>query len=119
MKDMYVTIVGMNHYYGLKPFKVGKKIRCVKEKGNVYDSEAIRAVVKHIGKVGYVANSYYTTITGTYSAGRIYEKVKKEFTVRVMFVAPYGVICKVVDGFKEKKQDKLLVDEVVYEDDEL
>ena len=26
MKEKYITITGMNHYYGLLPFKVGKKL---------------------------------------------------------------------------------------------
>lgn len=33
--------------------------------------------MKEIGTVGYTANSPYTTATGTMSAGRIYEQVKK------------------------------------------
>ena len=79
IKEQYITIVGFNHYYGARPFKVGKRIKCVKEPANIYDSEAIRAVVKGIGTVGYVANSPYTTATGTKSAGGIAHKVKKKF----------------------------------------
>ena len=51
----------------------------------------------------YVANSPYTVATGTKSAGGIAHKVKKKFTVEVMFITSSKVICKVVDGFKEKK----------------
>lgn len=32
MKEKYVTITGMNHYYGLTPFKIGKKFKCKKDK---------------------------------------------------------------------------------------
>jgi hypothetical protein len=104
MKEKYITITGMKHYYGLIPFSVGKKIRCVKEKDNPYDSEAIKAVIKAVGTVGYVANSPYTVATGTMSAGRIYEKVKKKFVVEVMFITSSKVICRVVDGLRENKQ---------------
>ena len=104
MKELYVTITGMKHYYGEAPFKVGKKIKCVKEPDNPYDSEAIRATMKHIGTVGYLANSPYTTVTGTRSAGAIGHKVKKKFTVEVMFITGTHVIGRVVDGRKEKKQ---------------
>lgn len=83
MKEKYITITGMNHYYGLRPFSVGKKIKCIKDKNNPYDSEAIKVVMKEIGTVGYIANSPYTTATGTMSAGRIYEKVKKKFGVEL------------------------------------
>lgn len=96
----------MGHYYGLTPFKVGKKIKCVKEPENVYDSEAIRCQLKHVGKVGYVANSPFTVATGTRSAGGISYKVKKHFKVEVMFITGHSVICKVVEGIKDNKKEK-------------
>lgn len=103
MKELYVTITGFKHYYRDAPFKVGRKIKCVKEPDNPYDAEAIRATMKHVGTVGYIANSPYTTAIGTRSAGAIGHKVKKKFTVEVMFITGTKVICKVVDGRKEKK----------------
>ena len=109
MKEQFITITGMRHYYGLTPFKVGKRIKCVKEPDNTYDSEAIRCQIKHIGKVGYIANSPYTVATGTKSAGGISHKVKKQFKVEVMFITGHSVICKVVEGFKDKKDEKDLV----------
>ena len=104
MKELYVTITGFMHYYGLAPFQVGRKIKCVKEPDNPYDTEAIRATMKHIGTVGYLANSPYTTAIGTKSAGAVGHKVKKKFTVEVMFIAGAHIICRVVDGRKMKKQ---------------
>lgn len=104
MKEKYITITGMNHYYGIKPFSVGKKVKCIKEKNNPYDDEAIKVVMKEIGTVGYVANSPYTAATGTLSAGRIYEKVKKKFIVEVMFITSSKVICRVVEGLKEQDE---------------
>lgn len=111
MKEKYVTITGMNHYYGLRPFSIGKKLKCIKEKNNVYDSEAIKVVMKEIGTVGYIANSPYTTATGTMSAGHIYEQVKKKFVVEVMFITSSKVICKVLEGFKEKMVEEIIFDE--------
>ena len=58
--------------------------------------------MKHLGKVGYVANSAYTVITGTKSAGRIRHKVKKKFKAEVLFVSRHGVICRVTEEFKGK-----------------
>lgn len=101
MKETYITITGMNHYYGLKPFSVGRRLKCIKEKNNPFDDEAIKVVMKEIGTVGYIANSPYTAATGTLSAGRIYEKVKKKFMVEVMFITSSKVICRVVEGFKD------------------
>lgn len=104
MKEKYITITGMNHYYGLQPFSVGKRLKCIKEKNNPFDDEAIKVVMKEIGTVGYVANTPYTAATGTLSAGRIYEKVKKKFTVEVMFITSSKVICRVVDGLKDLRE---------------
>lgn len=106
LKEYFITITGMGHYYGLTPFKVGKKIKCAKEPENVYDSEAIRCQLKHVGKVGYVANSPFTVATGTRSAGGIRHKVKKHFKVEVMFITGHSVICKVVEGLKYNKEEK-------------
>lgn len=112
MKEKYVTITGMNHYYGLTPFSVGKKIKCMKDKNNPYDSDAIKVVMKDIGTVGYIANSPYTTATGTMSAGRIYEKVKKKFVIEVMFITSSKVICRVVDGLKTSKEENKEVEAI-------
>lgn len=114
MKDKYITITGMNHYYGLAPFKIGKKLKCVKEPSNPYDSEAIKVIIKDIGKVGYVANTPYTKATGTLSAGGIASYVKKKFKVEVMFITSSKVICKVVDGIKDKgkKKETVAADEM-------
>ena len=82
---------------------MGRKIKCVKEPDNPYDAEVIRATMKHIGTVGYISNSPYTVAGGTKSVGAIGHKVKKKFTVEVMFLTRTKVICRVVDGRKEKK----------------
>ena len=57
MKDTYVTITGFWHFYGVKPFTIGKVLKCVKEPSNPYDEDAIKVVIKKIGTVGYIANS--------------------------------------------------------------
>lgn len=105
MKDRYITITGMGHYYGMQPFSVGKKIKCVKDTNNPYDSEAIKVTMKEIGTVGYVANTPYTKATGTMSAGRIYEKVGKKFWVEVMFITSSKIICKVLEDKKKNKAE--------------
>lgn len=102
MKDRYITITGFKHYYGLTPFATGNLVKCVKEPENSYDSEAIRAALPVIGKVGYVANSPDTTANGTMSAGRIYDHVKKQFYVRVLFTTFTKVICKIEFGHPEE-----------------
>ena len=79
-----------------------KKLKCVKELDNPYDGEAIKVIVKGIGKIGYIANAPYTKATGTLGAGVIGGYVKKKFKVEIMFITSSKVICRVVDGFKDK-----------------
>ena len=64
-KNIFVTITGFQHYYGREPFQIGNLIRCAKEPSNPYDSDAIRAFLPYIGKVGYIANSPQTKAGGT------------------------------------------------------
>ncbi len=46
-------------------------------------------------KLGYVANSFHTVAGGTFSAGRLYDKVGDAFFARVMFTTQTKIICKV------------------------
>ena len=32
MKEQYITITGIKHYYGIIPFEIGRKITCVKDR---------------------------------------------------------------------------------------
>lgn len=91
----YVTITGINHYFGNAPFKKGKEITLVKEPHNEYDHEAIRAQIPALGKVGYVANSTHTVIGTTMSAGRVYDHIGKTAKATVVYVLPAGIICKI------------------------
>ena len=115
MKEVYITLTGFYSYYGFKPFAIGRRIRCVKEPQNPYDTEAIRAEMKHIGTVAYVANSINTVAMGTSSAGAVGHLVNNTFTVEIMFMTSTKIICKVVDGLKNKnhKPPKCYVDDVI------
>ncbi len=103
MKEQYITITGFRHYYGLIPFKIGKRLKCIKEPENPFDTEAIRVALKQIGTIGYVANSIHTVARGTSSAGAIAHSVKNSFIVEVMFMTDSHIICKIVEGQKEKQ----------------
>ena len=81
MKDVYFTITGLNHYYGSDFLKNGMKVKLIKEPDNKYDKEAIRVELKGLGKIGYVANSTYTVMGDSMSAGRMYDLMKKKAKV--------------------------------------
>lgn len=96
-KTYFVTITGLNHYYGQKPFEVGRVIKLIKEPDNEYDNEAIVAFLPFIDKIGYVANSTNTVYQGTISAGRLYDKIDDYAYAKVMFITHSSAIALVLD----------------------
>ncbi len=82
---IYVTIVGIG-YSPLKQIlmQTGTILRCEKEPDNKYDHEAIKVCLP-IGEIGgYIANSINTVVRGTYSAGRLYDKMGEVNYVQVV-----------------------------------
>ena len=96
MEKDYITITGMQHYFGTTVFKVGDVISCEKEFDNDYDEEAIKVMMKTFGKVGYVGNSCRTVAKCRISAGRFFYKVGYKFFVKVCFVTGGSVIVEVL-----------------------
>ncbi len=92
-KTVFVTITGMDHYYGITPYKIGRVIRLRKDPANDHDSEAIRAELPFIGTIGYVANSTFTVARGTSSAGRIYDCFDTDVFAQILFIVGKSVIC--------------------------
>ena len=93
MKRIYFTIAGTKHHYGQDFFKPEMSVRLVKEPDNEVDTEAIRVEMDGLGLVGYVANSPYTVIGESYSAGRIYDKISDTAEGTVLYVLPRGILC--------------------------
>ena len=103
----FVTITGLNHYYGKKPFEIGRIIRLIKEPDNEYDKEAIVAFLPFIDKIGYVANSTNTVYDGTISAaGRLYDKIEDYAYGKVMFVTHSSAIVLVLDKEEVEETDE-------------
>ena len=50
-----------------------------------------------LGKIGYVANSPYTVLGESYSAGRLYDKISEEASGKVKFKLDKGVICELIE----------------------
>lgn len=112
MENTFVTITGVRNYYGMKPFKVGKIFRIVKEEDNDYDEEAIRAELPMIDTIGYVANSANTVFAGTVSAGRLYDKIDDYAYAQTMFITHSSVIALVLSPEQvEGDEDTLPVKE--------
>ena len=90
----FFTLAGTKHYYGSEFFKPEMRVQIEKEEDNEYDTEAIVVKVEGLGKVGYVANSPFTVLGESMSAGRIYDKIGKKAFGEVVFVMSQGVLCK-------------------------
>ena len=93
MKRIFFTITGTNHYYGLDFFEPKMTVRLIKEPDNKCDKEAIRVELEGLGKVGYVANSTYTVIGESFSAGRLYDKIGDTAEGTVLYKLPRGILC--------------------------
>ena len=95
MKDVLITVTGMNYRYGSEFLKKGMKVKLVKEPDNEHDKEVIRVDYKGLGTIGYVANSTKTVMGECLSAGRLYDKIGKKGKAKVVIKLDGAVICKV------------------------
>ena len=91
----FFTLTGTKHYYGSDFLKPGMKVELKKELDNEYDREAIAVNIDGLSQVGYVANSPYTVIGESMSAGRLYDKIGDTAIGEVVFVTDKGILCRV------------------------
>ena len=116
MAKIFITLTGTKHYFGNDFLEKGMKIRLEKEPDNEYDKEAIKVTYEGLGKIGYVANSSYTVIGDSMSAGRIYDKIGKKAKAKVVLVTDHGTICSIskkslLDNQKKVKKAEVEIEE--------
>ena len=92
---IFFTIAGTNHHYGSDFMEKDMKVFLEKEPDNDHDREAIKVTMEGLGLVGYVANSTFTVLGESYSAGRLYDKIGDRAVAKVKHVLPRGVVCAV------------------------
>ena len=90
---IWFTITGTNHYFGADFLEKGMKVRLEKEPDNKYDREAIKVLLDGIGHIGYVANSPWTVIGESFSAGRLYDKIGDTAAGKVKLITDKGILC--------------------------
>ena len=105
MENVFITITGHQSFLGLKPYKIGRVVKLVKEHDNEYDEDAIRVELPFIDTIGYVANSTGTVYKGTHSAGRLYDKIGDEAFAQIMFVTHSSAIALILPPDGEKNQN--------------
>lgn len=103
MEKMYFTIAGTRHHYGQEYFEPKMEVKLIKEPDNKADKEAIRVELDGLGLVGYVANSPYTVLGESMSAGRLYDRIGESARGVVRYVLPQGVLCEVVESENPEK----------------
>lgn len=111
MGKIYFTLTGTKHYYGLDFLESGMKITLEKEPDNEYDKEAIEVKMKGMGRIGYVANSPYTIIGDSMSAGRLYDRIDDKAKAKIVLVTQRGALCKLCKNKKKKGKKKQLLEE--------
>ena len=116
MAKTYFTLTGTKHYYGTDFLEKGMKITLEKEPDNEYDKEAIKVTYEGLGKIGYVANSSYTILGDSMSAGRIYDKIGKKAKAKVVLVTDHGTICSISKKSLLENQKKVKKAEVEIEE---
>ncbi len=92
---IYFTITGMNHYLGQDFMEKGMEVLLEKEPDNEHDREAIQVKLEGLGKVGYVANSPWTVVGESYSAGRLYDKIGEKASGKILYLLDKGILCAV------------------------
>lgn len=76
--EILLTLTGIDHYIDPEELEPNQEVILRKEPSNNKDKKAIAVYIKDTVKIGYVANSVYSVAKGTYSAGRLYDKVENE-----------------------------------------
>lgn len=77
-----------------------------KDPDNCYDDEAIVACDKHGCKCGYVANSVSTVARGTYSAGRVYDRIPDEEKCIIRFITEECLIGEISPLLTQNEQEE-------------
>lgn len=95
-ENIFFTITGTRYYFGQEYLKTGMEVTLVKEPDNEEDKEAIKVEMEGLGTIGYVANSPYTTLGESMSAGRLYDKIGDKASGVIKYVLPQGVLCELV-----------------------
>ena len=92
-KKVYFTLTGTQYFHGKDFLEKDMKVSLVKDPDNDYDKEAIKVELEGLGQIGHVANSPYTVVGDSHSAGRLYDKIGDTAEGRILYVMPTGVLC--------------------------
>ncbi len=96
-KSIYITINHLDEFMATMSLRVGDVLALKKDPDNIYDDEAILVYDKNNCKVGYVANSVSTVARGTFSAGRIFDRIGEDNKSVICFITEECAIGIILD----------------------
>ena len=86
------------------PMNVGYKVRLRKEPENNFDNEAIQVILHDGQQDGYVSAHYRTRKPGTYSAGRLLDKIPQEIEAVIVDIGPVVAEVDTDTGYHNESQ---------------
>ena len=89
----FFTLTGTKHYFGDEFLEADMEVMLEKEPDNEHDKEAIVVKLEGLGRIGYVANSPYTVVGESMSAGRLYDKIGDTANARILYITSQGIVC--------------------------
>lgn len=84
--EVMITITGIKHYIDVMELQPKQEVLLKKDFNNKYDLEAIAVYLNESMQIGYVANSIHTQAKGTYSSGRLYDKITDDVKAKILVV---------------------------------
>ena len=96
-KKTYFTLTGTQFYHGVSFFEKDMEVKLVKDPDNDYDKEAIKVELEGVGQIGHVANSPYTVVGESISAGRLYDKIGDTADAKIKYIMATGILCTLED----------------------
>lgn len=96
-KKTYFTLTGTQFYHGVYFLEKDMEVKLVKDPDNDYDKEAIKVELEGVGQIGHVANSPYTVVGESVSAGRLYDKIGDTADAKIKYIMATGILCTLED----------------------
>lgn len=95
-KDLCLTITHIHSHLADHALRPGQILLLKKDHDNPFDDEAIKAFRSKDIPCGYVANSVSTVARGSFSAGRLYDRIGEECEAEILFLFEDCLIARVI-----------------------
>lgn len=90
--EIFVTLTGYNHYFGIGVFDLGGTFILKPEPENPHDKYAVAVYSKKYGKCAYIANTSQTAALGTETAKSLYNLNIEGAEIKIRIIAGEYII---------------------------